>query len=296
VGRLLTERATRRPRLRKVAAATLGSLLLLVLTGCSQATEDQWKRLGLPVAASDRSPYMESLWIGSWIAAFIIGFFVWGLILYASFRFLRKEGDEPPRQVRYNLPIEVLYTVAPIIVVVVLFYFTIQKLDKVNELVAEPDHQVDVVAQRWSWTFDYLHEPAANNRNVYDQGTPATLPELWLVKGESVTFNLYSPDVVHSFWVPSFYFKLDVIPGRSDRSTQSVSMTPTRTGVFAGRCAELCGYLHSRMLFEVHVVDKATFDKHMQALAGAGQIGRPRGQSNSRTVSGLEATSQGSTS
>jgi cytochrome c oxidase subunit 2 len=239
---------------------------------------------------------MESLWIGSWIAAFIIGFFVWGLILYASFRFRRKEGDEPPRQVRYNLPIEVLYTVAPIIVVVVLFYFTIQKLDKVNELVANPDHQVDVVAQRWSWTFDYLHEPAANNKNVYDQGTPATLPELWLVKGESVTFHLYSPDVVHSFWVPSFYFKLDVIPGRSDRSTQSFSMTPTRTGVFAGRCAELCGYLHSRMLFEVHVVDKAAFDKHMQALASAGQIGRPRGQSNSRTVSGLEATSQGSTS
>jgi cytochrome c oxidase subunit II len=111
-----------------------------------------------------------------------------------------------------------------------------------------------------------------------------------------VTFHLYSPDVVHSFWVPSFYFKLDVIPGRSDRSTQSFSMTPTRTGVFAGRCAELCGYLHSRMLFEVHVVDKAAFDQHMQALASAGQIGRPRGQSNSRTVSGLEATSQGSTS
>jgi cytochrome c oxidase subunit II len=296
VGRLLTERAARRPRLRKVAAAALGSLLLVVLTGCSQATTDQWKRLGLPVAASDRSPYMESLWIGSWIAAFIIGFFVWGLILFASFRYRRKEGDEPPRQVRYNLPIEVLYTVAPIIVVVVLFYFTIQKLDKVNELVANPDHQVDVVAQRWSWTFDYLHEPAANNKNVYDQGTPATLPELWLVKGESVTFHLYSPDVVHSFWVPSFYFKLDVIPGRSDRSTQSFSMTPTRTGVFAGRCAELCGYLHSRMLFEVHVVDKAAFDKHMQALASAGQVGRPRGQSNSRTVSGLEATSQGSTS
>jgi cytochrome c oxidase subunit II len=296
VGRLLTERAARRRWVRKAAAASLGSLLLVVLTGCSQATTDQWKRLGLPVAVSDRSPYMESLWIGSWIAAFIIGFFVWGLILYASFRFRRKEGDDPPPQVRYNLPIEVLYTVAPIIVVVVLFYFTIQKLDKVNELVANPDHQVDVVAQRWSWTFDYLHEPAVNDKNVYDQGTPATLPELWLVKGESVTFNLYSPDVVHSFWVPSFYFKLDVIPGRSDRSTQSFSMTPTRTGVFAGRCAELCGYLHSRMLFEVHVVDKAAFDKHMQALASAGQGGGTSEKSNPRTVSGLEASSQGGTS
>jgi cytochrome c oxidase subunit 2 len=295
VGRLLAERSARRPRLRKVTVAALGTVLLLALTGCSQATTDQWKRLGLPVPASDRSPYMKELWIGSWTAAFIVGFFVWGLILYASFRFRRRPGSEPPPQVRYNLPIEVLYTVAPIIVVVVLFYFTIQKLDKVNELVAHPDHQVEVVAQRWSWTFDYLHESSVKNQNVYDVGTPATLPELWLVKGESVTFHLYSPDVVHSFWVPSFYFKLDVIPGRSDRSTQSFSMTPTRTGTFAGRCAELCGYLHSRMLFQVHVVDRATFDKHMQALASAGQIGEPRGQTNSNTVSGL-ATAQGSAS
>jgi cytochrome c oxidase subunit 2 len=295
VGPLLTERSSRRSRLRKTVGAGFGALMLLVLTGCSQATTDQWKRLGLPVAASDRSPYMKELWIGSWIAAFVVGFFVWGLILYASFRYRRRSDDEAPPQVRYNLPIEVLYTIAPLIVVIVLFYFTIEKLDKVNEIVDHPDHTVDVTAQRWSWTFSYLHESGANDKNVYDAGTPASLPQLWLVKGETVTFNLYSPDVVHSFWVPSFYFKLDVIPGRSDRSTQSFSMTPTRTGTFAGRCAELCGYLHSRMLFEVNVVDRATFDKHMQALVKAGQIGVPRGQSNVRDVSGL-ATSEGSAS
>jgi cytochrome c oxidase subunit 2 len=295
VGPLLTERSSRRSRLRKAVAACIGALMLLVLTGCSQATTDQWKRLGLPVAASDRSPYMKELWIGSWIAAFLVGFFVWGLILYASFRYRRRSDDEAPPQVRYNLPIEVLYTIAPLIVVIVLFYFTIEKLDKVNEIIDHPDHTIDVTAQRWSWTFSYLHESGANNKNVYDVGTPASLPQLWLVKGESVTFNLYSPDVVHSFWVPSFYFKLDVIPGRSDRSTQSFSMTPTRTGTFAGRCAELCGYLHSRMLFEVRVVDRAAFDKHMQALVKAGQIGVPRGQSNVRDVSGL-ATSEGSAS
>jgi cytochrome c oxidase subunit II len=295
VGPLLTERSSRRSPLRKAAAAVSGTLMLLVLTGCSQATTDQWKRLGLPVAASDRSAYMKDLWIGSWIAAFLVGFFVWGLILYASFRYRRRSDDEAPSQVRYNLPIEVLYTIAPLIVVIVLFYFTIEKLDKINEIVDHPDHTVDVTAQRWSWTFSYLHESGANNKNVYDVGTPASLPQLWLVKGETVTFNLYSPDVVHSFWVPSFYFKLDVIPGRSDRSTQSFSLTPTRTGTFAGRCAELCGYLHSRMLFEVRVVDRAAFDKHMQALVKAGQIGVPKGQSNVRDVSGL-ATSEGSAS
>jgi cytochrome c oxidase subunit 2 len=290
---VVPNQSARTGRLGRALRLALGAALLsAVLSGCSA---EEALRFGWPKGITPEAEQMRDLWTGSVVAALVVGVLVWGLIFWVVVRY-RKRTDDLPVQTRFNLPIEVLYTVAPIIVVVVLFYFTIQKLDKVNELVANPDHQVDVVAQRWSWTFDYLHEPAANNKNVYDQGTPATLPELWLVKGESVTFHLYSPDVVHSFWVPSFYFKLAVIPGRSDRSTQSFSMTPTRTGVFAGRCAELCGYLHSRMLFEVHVVDKAAFDKHMQALASAGQVGRPRGQSNSRTVSGLEATSQGSTS
>ncbi|MBA2559764.1 MAG: cytochrome c oxidase subunit II [Propionibacteriales bacterium] len=265
-------------------------LCLLVLTGCSEETTDQLKRLGLPEPASSESGYMKDLWIGSWIAAFVVGVFVWGLILWASFRYRRRSDDELPTQVRYNLPIEVLYTIAPVIVVAVLFFFTVQKTDNINAEVANPDHVVNVTAQRWSWTFSYLEEPAAGGRDVYDQGTAATLPELWLVKGESVTFDLHSPDVIHSFWVPSFYFKLDVIPGRD----QSFSLTPTKVGTFAGRCAELCGYLHSRMLFEVNVVDRATFDQHVKDLQTAGQVGRPRGQTDSETVSGLSTAEGGS--
>jgi cytochrome c oxidase subunit II len=294
VGRNLTERTTRRARVRRTGSLILVTLSLLALTGCSDETTDQWKRLGLPPPASDRSPFMEDLWIGSWIAAFIIGGFVWGLILWASFRYRRRSDDELPTQVRYNLPIDVLYTIAPVIVVAVLFYFTVQKLDKIQADVEKPDHTITVVAQRWSWTFDYLHEPSADNGNVYDTGTPEQLPELWLVKDESVTFQLTSPDVIHSFWVPEFYFKLDIIPGRNDRSKQSFSMTPTAYGTFAGRCAELCGLYHSRMLFEVHVVTRSEFDQHMQDLVAAGQTGAPSGQKNADTVAGLASSEGGS--
>lgn len=119
-------------------------------------------------------------------------------------------------------------------------------------------------------------------QDVYDVGTPAQLPELWLVEGETVTFTLLSPDVIHSFWAPSFIMKLDVIPGREN----SFSVTPTRAGEYAGRCAELCGWLHARMLFTVKVVDRAAFDAHLQDLRAAGQVGAPKGGEYTRTTVG----------
>jgi cytochrome c oxidase subunit 2 len=289
VGRNLTERVTRHPRVRRVTASAFGVLSLLVLTGCSEETKDEWKRLGLPEAASDRATYIHDLWIGSWIAALITGGFVWGLIIWASIRYRRRDNNQLPVQVRYNLPIEVLYTIAPVVVVAVLFFFTVEKQNAVLKEVDHPDHEVTVTAQQWSWTFNYLHESGAGGDDVWESGTPAIEPELWLVKGETVTFNLYSPDVIHSFWVPAFYFKRDVIPGRQS----SFSITPTAEGTFVGRCAELCGYQHSRMLFEVVVTTRDKFDEHMSELKDSDQVGVLCGGSQSTTVSGLETTDQG---
>jgi len=262
---------------------------LLAVTGCSKDTTDQLKRLGLPEPASDRSDYVSSLWIGAWIACLVTGVVVWGLIAYASVRFRRRRDDEIPRQLRYHLPIEMLYTVAPLVVVAVFFFFTVQKQDKLLADVAHPDHEVIVTAQQWSWTFNYVHESATGGTNVYDKGTPAREPQLWLVKDESVNFDLHSPDVIHSFWVPAFYFKMDVIPGRQN----SFSMTPTRLGVYQGRCAELCGYLHSEMLFKVHVVTRDAYETHLKALKAAGDTGLVLGGSNSHSIAGLEGGKEG---
>jgi cytochrome c oxidase subunit II len=287
----LTERTPRRARARRAAMVAIGVVSLLVLTGCTQAEKDQWKRLGLPPAASNRSPYMEDLWIGSWIAAGIVGVFVWGLIGWAVVRYRRRSNDELPVQVRYNLPIEVLYTVAPVIIVAVLFFFTVEKQNKILADVNNPDHNVTVTAQQWSWTFNYVDEPSIGGQTVYDAGNAVTLPQLWLVKGQSVTFTLHSPDVIDDFWVPAFYFKQDVIPGRD----AAFSMTPTSYGTFAGRCAELCGTQHSRMLFTVRVVTQSAFDAHLQELLANGQTGLLLGGSNSDTVAGLD-TNVGGTS
>jgi cytochrome c oxidase subunit II len=258
--------------------------MLVVLSGCSEADKEQWKRLGLPESASDRYVYMHDLWIGSWIAAGVVGVFVWGLIVWAVVRYRRRSDAELPPQIRYNLPIEVLYTIAPVVIVAVLFFFTVEKQNKILEKVDHPDHTVVVTAQQWSWTFNYIGEQATNGENVWESGNSDTLPQLWLVKDESVRFDLHSPDVIHDMWVPAFGIKLDVVPGRSN----SFDLTPTRSGEFIGRCAELCGVQHSRMLFEVHIVDRDTYDAHLQDLENAGQTGVLCGLGNSHTVAGLE--------
>lgn len=289
MSRTLTERAALRRRCLRTVATVACVAPLLLTTGCDKATTDQLKRLGLPEATSDRSPYMSSMWIGSWITAFCVGALVWGLIAYACIRFRRRSNDEVPRQFRYHLPIEMLYTVAPLIMIAVLFSFTIEKQDQINANVAHPDHNVIVTAQQWSWTFNYQGEKAIGGTNVYDAGTVEQIPDLWLVKDQSVKFDLHSPDVIHSFWVPSFYFKMDVIPGKEN----SFSMTPTRLGSFEGHCAEFCGYLHADMQFVVRVVTPAQFNAHMRHLKAAGAVGTLLGGNHSTQVTGIDAGGSG---
>ena len=276
-------RLASRFRLGWLAVSMLG---LLFLTGCSQELVDQMKRLGLPPPASDRSPYILNLWIGSWIAAFAVGFIMWGLILWAANRYKTRHA-KMPRQNRYNLPMEIFYTIAPFIIIAVLFYYTVLAQNAVQRKVADPEVTIDVVGQKWSWTFNYkaADDPAVGS-DVWEAGTINKTPDLYLPVGKLVQFNLISPDVIHSFWVPSFYSKLDVIPGRIN----SFQMTPTAEGVFAGKCAELCGTYHSAMLFNVHVVSETEYNNYLKSLVAKGQTGEARGpaQANSPVGTGTE--------
>jgi cytochrome c oxidase subunit 2 len=92
---------------------------------------------------------------------------------------------------------------------------------------------------------------------------------MYLPVGERVEFVLTARDVIHSFWVPQFLQKLDVIPGRVNK----FQVVPTEEGTFKGKCAELCGAYHANMLFNVKVVPRAEFDAHMDDLKAQGQTG-----------------------
>lgn len=248
------------------------ALALTALAGCSSETKGQAARFGMVAPASDRAPHMESLWTGAWIAALAVGVFVWGLIIFAIIRFRRRKGDpEVPRQTRYHLPLEILYTMVPFLIIGVLFFYTVRTQNSVMAKDAEPDHTINVVGQKWSWTFNYMEaaNPDAGSVVTHDAGTIEKIPDLYLPLDKSVRFHLNSADVIHSFWVPAFYFKMDVIPGHPNQ----FDLTPTKAGTFDGKCAEFCGTYHANMLFKVHVVPEAEYNAHLKKLKAQGKTG-----------------------
>lgn len=215
----------------------------------------------MPAPASDRAPEIAELWTWSWVAAMAVGVLTWGLMFYAAWRFRRRSTNLVPVQTRYNLPLEIFYTVAPILMVIVFFFHTVETQNAVTEKVDDPDITIDVVGQQWSWTFNYT-EQGEDGTTPYVVGTTADRPKLVLPVDQLVEFRLHSPDVIHSFQIDSFLMKLDVIPGR----VNSFQATPTVTGEFRGKCFELCGVYHSRMLFDVEVVTAAEYEDYLEEL------------------------------
>jgi cytochrome c oxidase subunit II len=126
--------------------------LTALSAGCSvNGIGEAFDGFGWPQGGiTEQSQRMYDLWIGSVVAALAVGFFVWGLIFWCVFRY-RKRGQELPTQTRFNLPIEVLYTVLPFLVIAVLFYYTAVIQTNVNEVQKNPDVTVEVVAFKWNW-------------------------------------------------------------------------------------------------------------------------------------------------
>jgi cytochrome c oxidase subunit 2 len=256
----------RRPAtlLRRAAlVAALGALVLL--SGCSAQSQDEWANLAMPDPATEQATHIFSLWRYAWIAALATGVVVWGLIAWVVVRYKRKSDDEIPIQTRYNLPLEIFYTIAPIIMVVVFFYHTVNVQNIVLDD-TEQDHTIEVVGQQWSWTFNHRLDGETDTPVVYTSGTGSQIPTLVLPVDQTIQFNLTSPDVIHSFGIPAFLMKMDVIPGR----TNHYEVTPTEVGSFVGKCYELCGTYHSRMLFNVEVVEQADYDQYLADLEEQG--------------------------
>jgi cytochrome c oxidase subunit 2 len=252
--------------------------VLLLVSGCADDTEGG--RLAMPDPASEQGTHVLNLWQGAWIAALITGAVVWGLIFFVVIRYRRRSHDEIPVQTRYNLPLEIFYTIAPVVMVIVFFSHTVRTQNIVLEDETPPDNIIEVTGQQWSWTFNYgigeIDQSADDDRfddhfsyssYVHDGGTGSYIPTLWLPVGETTRFNLHSPDVIHDFGVPSFLMKMDVVPGRVNHYV----ITTTREGTFKGKCYELCGVYHSRMLFNVKVVSREAYEQHLQDLEDAGQ-------------------------
>ncbi|MGW4947492.1 aa3-type cytochrome oxidase subunit II [Actinoplanes sp. NPDC004185] len=244
-------------------------MLLALLSGCSVDSVGSafggfgWPEHGISLQAHK----MYDLWIASTIAALVVGFFVWGLIFWCIIRY-RKRGDNLPVQTRFNMPLEVLYTVTPVLIVAVLFYYTAIVQTDVDKLSAKPDMTVEVVAFKWNWQFNYRDAPGAEAKTVASNlGSSDVIPLLVLPTGKKIRFEETSRDVIHSFWVPEMLFKRDVFPGNVRNSFE---VTLDRPGRYVGRCAELCGTYHAFMQFELVVVSPEQFDKFLAAKQAGG--------------------------
>jgi len=263
-------------RLAKVGA--LGLLGSLALTGCD--LNNAFWRFGWPSGITEQAQDMRRLWTGSVIAALIVGILVWALIIWAIIRY-RKRSDELPRQTAYNLPLEIVYTIIPFVIIAVLFFFTVTVQNKVQERSATPDTTIQVNAFKWNWQFAYPDAPGPDGRPVNTVGNSTEIPILVLPTDEKIRFQVASADVIHSFWVPEFLFKLDVIPGNENGRDNVFEVTVREQGAYVGRCAELCGTYHAFMNFEVRAVSPQDYDAYLAA--------RQQGQT---TAAALESIGQ----
>ena len=254
--------------------AVLPLSAMLVLSGCTQQEFSRGFLPGVP-GVTNHTDRITGLWTTSWIVLWGIGLIAWALMFYAVIVYRRRKGETGlPPQLRYNNPIETLFTVVPLIITIGFFAFTARDMAAIEEPIANPDVEISVIAKQWSWDFNYV------DANVYysgiqsqfdgELGSEAELPTLYLPVNKSVKLNLSARDVIHSFWVIDFLYKKDMFPGR----TNHMYFTPQVEGTYKGKCAELCGEYHSMMLFNVKVVSQAEYDAHLAALAAAGNVGQ----------------------
>lgn len=237
-------------------------LLALSLTGCSGA---EFLRFGWPVGITDQAEKMRELWTGSVVVALIVGVIVWGLIFW-TVAFHRKKNDEIPRQFKENLPLEIVYTIIPVLLILGLFYATVVTQNYVLDSNSdEPDVTLEVNAFKWNWEFEYSDTQVENeDRVVSTVGSSTEIPILVLPVDQKIRFELRSADVIHSFWVPEFLFKLDIIPGQEDISS-TFEVTIREEGSYVGRCAELCGAYHAFMNFELRTISPDDYDTYIAA-------------------------------
>ncbi len=249
----------------------------LALTGCSPEVQKGW--LPTERGTTNHTDRIMDLWVNSWIAALVVGIITWGLMIWVIVAYRRRKGTVGfPRQNSFNLPLEVFYLTIPLFMVLVFFYFTDRDQQAIDDRSQPADVVVDARAKQWAWDFNYkkgdvitddVHEAGVQAHLTGNNVDKEKLPTLYLPVDKSVDIELNSRDVIHSFWVPAFLQKRDMIPGK----TNYIRFTPTKEGTYDGKCAELCGEYHSEMLFRVKVVSESEFKAHMDQLRQDGNTG-----------------------
>jgi cytochrome c oxidase subunit 2 len=223
-----------------------------------------------PIAASAQSASIDQLWqwemiVISFLFALIVVPMIYSLIVFRQKKGEMKDGEH----MEGNTTLEITWTVVPLFIVVIFAYLGGWSLGEVNRV--DPQALViNVKGQQFTWTFEYPEYGIISN-------------ELHLPVNRQVVLKMTSADVIHSFWVPEFRLKKDVVPGR----VNDYRITPTLIGSYKVRCAELCGTSHAYMENPVIVESQAEYDAWIleQTALVEEALKTPEGQGRLLTVS-----------
>jgi cytochrome c oxidase subunit 2 len=213
-------------------------ILALPLAGCSSTQS-------ILEPATTNAREITGLFYTIFYVALAIFIVVEGLLVYFVIRYQRRAGDRLPEQIHGNTPVEIAWTLAPALVLAVVFVLTVRTMSSVD-ITAQPAGTVNVrvIGHQWWWEYQY---PDLNIITANDLHVPV---------GEVVQLTLESDNVIHSFWVPQLTGKTDVVPGHQNHTW----LRAETAGEYHGQCAEFCGAQHAHMLFQVIAQPRAEFD------------------------------------
>jgi cytochrome c oxidase subunit 2 len=214
---------------------------------------------GSPSGVTQQDHWNRLLWQWSAYFAIPIGVLVAGLIAWCLIRY-RHRADRPrtPAQFQYHIPIEVAYTIIPLVIVAIIFGIMFNAENKQGAVAKDPSVKIVVEGFQWGWRFVYpgnehVQVGTANYNNINDNND---LPVLVMPANETVQLQVVSLDVVHTFYVKEFLFNRDLIPGIHNVFDLNV----TKPGLYQGQCNNICGQYHAYMRFLVDVMPPAQFN------------------------------------
>jgi cytochrome c oxidase subunit 2 len=256
---------------RWIVGTDLGFVSLFALAACQ------------PNTITRSGDNVHGVWMIYLIASIIVFAGEAAAIIWFAWRFRLRRNQDPaeyPKQIEGHNRLEAAWTIIPAALVMALVGLSLETYDQVNSN-PPPQLTVNVTAFQWQWSFAY----ADGNGKPYGVTQTAKSqtqgPVLYLPVNEKIRFVINSSDVIHSIYVPAFFWKRDAIPGQTNRYTQELDAF-SAGHIYEGYCAELCGLNHSQMRFTVAPLTQANFQtwlKKQEAAAAKGPACAPNGTS-----------------
>lgn len=202
------------------------------------------------------------------ITLLVLGLLIWIVVRY------NKRANPTPARWSHNTTVEIIWTVAPVVILVGIALFSFRLLFAYHDM-PEPDLTVKVTGNQWNWAYEYpdqavpeyisnmLPEEEARARGVpyrLAADEPMVVPV-----GQTVRLLVTAADVIHAVALPAFGLKTDAVPGRVNETWFKAE----RTGVFYGQCSELCGVDHAFMPLQINVVTQAEFERWVVSKGGS---------------------------